>query len=211
MDPTSRYLLPFAAGLTLLLSCTPNKTQVLLGQSEALGTVLAEETARLAGAKKQVAVISPDANWGAVSTVEQAFRDAIRKQGFTVVTAKAANLGDPMRRGPIGLKPADFFEALDKAADAGVIVSFAGAPLLTPAEVTRVKAGHPAILVVATASLGNVQGVWGDPMQLGHLLDAKAIDLAVVDGADPSPDASGKADPARALFAQSYRILRRPN
>jgi len=211
MDRTKRYLLPLTTWVWLVLSCTPKETKALLGPSEALGTVLAEETTRLAGAKKQVAVISPDANWGAVSTAEEAFKNALKKQGFTIVTAKAANLGDPMRRGQIGLKAGDFLEALDKSADAGAMVSFAGAPMLILAEAGRVHPGHPPILVVATASLGNVPGIWGDPMQLARLLEAKIIDLAIIDGADPAAQASGKSDAAHALFAQNYRILRRPN
>lgn len=194
----------------VLLSCKPKEAKVLLAPSEALGTVLAEETTRIAGARKQVAIISPDANWGAVSTVEEAFRNALKNQGFAIATARAANLGDPMRRGRVGLKAGDFSAALDKAADAGAIVSFAGAPMLGPDDAARLPA-HPPVLVVATASLGNVPGVWGDPAQLGRLLEVKAIDLAIVDGADPAAQPPGKSDAAHELFAQNYRILRRPH
>jgi hypothetical protein len=211
MDRTKRYLLFAAAGVMLLLSCKPTETKVLLGPSEALGTVLADEAVRLAGARKQVAVISPDANWGAVSAAEEAFRTALKKQGFTTVTAKAANLGDPMRRSQLGLKAADFLDALDKSVDAGAIVSFAGAPMLGPGDATQVPPGHPPVLVVATASLGNVPGIWGDPVQLARLLEAKTIDLVIVDGADPAGPPAGKSDAAHALFAQNYSILRRPN
>jgi hypothetical protein len=211
MDTANRCFLLAAAGVVLLLSCTPKETKVLLGPSEALGTVLADEAARIAGARKQVAIISPDANWGAVSAVEEAFKSAMKKQGYTTVTAKAANLGDPMRRSQLGLKAGDFLEALDKSADAGAIVSFAGAPMLGLGDATPVKPGHPPVLVVATASLGNVPGIWGDPVQLARLLDAKTVDLVVVDGADPAAQPAGKSDAAHALFAQNYSILRRPN
>jgi hypothetical protein len=211
MDTANRCFLLAAAGVVLLLSCTPKETKALLGPSEALGTVLADEAARIAGARKQVAIISPDANWGAVSAVEEAFKSAMKKQGYTTVTAKAANLGDPMRRSQLGLKAGDFLEALDKSADAGAIVSFAGAPMLGLGDATPVKPGHPPVLVVATASLGNVPGIWGDPVQLARLLDAKTVDLVVVDGADPAAQPAGKSDAAHALFAQNYSILRRPN
>jgi len=193
----------------LFASCKPQQHQALLQPCEALGTVLAEEAARAAGPKKQVAIISPDAHWGAVSTVEQAFRDAMRKQGFTVVIAKAANLGDPMRRGPVGLKVADFLEALDKSSDAGVIVSLAGAPLLGPGEAARARPDHPPVLVVATGSLGNVPGLWCDPLQVARLLEAKIVQLAIVDGglASDAPPA-GKTDATHQLFAQNYHVLR---
>src|ERR1039457_2367361 len=156
-----RALLPLAAVMLLLLSCTPKETKALLGPSEALGTVRAKEAARIAGARKQVAIISPDANWGAASAAEEAFKNALKKQGFTILTAKAANLGDPMRRAQLGLKAGDFLDALDKSAEAGAIVSFAGAPMLSPGDAARVQPGHPPVLVVATASLGNVPGIWG--------------------------------------------------
>ena len=79
-----------------LTACNPKETRVLLQPSQALGVVLAEQTAQLAGAKKRIAVISPDANWGPTSTVEESFKAALQKQGCSVVTAKAANLGDPL-------------------------------------------------------------------------------------------------------------------
>jgi len=166
----------------------------LLRPSEALGAVLAEEAAPLAGLKKQVAIISADASWGAGSTAEEAFKKFMKGRGFTVVTAKAANLGNPMRRGPMGLKAADFLEAIDQSAGAGAIVSFAGAPVFSAGEADRVPAVHPPVLVVATASLGNVPGLWSDPVQLARLLEAKTIDLAVIDGGDPAAQPAGKAD-----------------
>ena len=116
-----------------------------------------------------------------------------------------------MRRGQLGLKAADFFDALDKSADAGAIVSFAGAPVFAPGDATGAHPGHPPVLVVATASLGSVPGLWADPVQLARLLEAKTIDLAIIDGADPAAQPSAKPDAVHALFAQNYRILRRPN
>ncbi len=191
-----------------LASCKPKETRVLLQPSQALGVVLAEQTAQLAGAKKRVAIITPDANWGPVSTAEESFKAAIQKQGFSVVTAKSANLGDPMRSGEVGLKAADFLEALGKSSGAGAIVSFAGAPLLKPGDAGRVPVEHPPVLVVSTATLGNLPGVRAEPMQLGRLLDARVIQLAIVDGSEP---AAAKTDATHELFAQHYRILRRPD
>jgi hypothetical protein len=63
MDTTKRCFLLAAAVVLLLVSCKPKETKVLLGLSEALGRVLADEAARIAGARKQVAIISPDASW----------------------------------------------------------------------------------------------------------------------------------------------------
>jgi hypothetical protein len=135
----------------------------------------------------------------------------MKKQGFSVVTAKSANLGDPMRFRP-GLKAADFFEALEKSADAGAVVSFAGAPLLQQGDAARLSTGqHPPVLVVATMTLGTVPGVATDRLLLANLLEAGVIQLAIVDGADPAAPKTAKDDANHELFAQNYHILRRPD
>jgi hypothetical protein len=108
----------------------------------------------------------------------------------------------------VGLKAADFLDVLEKSADVGAIVSLVGAPLLKPGDLARVPAQHPPVLVVATAMLGNLPGVAGEPMRLARLLDARVIQVAIVDGSDPT---ASKAEPTHELFAQHYRILRRPD
>jgi hypothetical protein len=197
-------------GLALLPGCKPRELQALLQPSQALGSVLAEECARAAGTKKQVALITYDASRGPASTAEQALRDALKQRGFTVVVAKAADLGDPMKSGRLALNAADFFEALEKSAGAGAVISMVGAPSLNEGEVARLNPTHPPVLVVATASLGDKMGVHGDPVQLAQLLEAKVIQLAIIDGADPAAQASANSDPMRQQFAQNYQILRRP-
>jgi hypothetical protein len=135
----------------------------------------------------------------------------MKKHGFSVLTAKSANLGDPMRSRP-GLKAADFFEALEKSADAGAVVSFAGAPLLRDGDAARLGPGkHPPVLVLATMTLGTVPGVASDRLLLANLLEARIIQLAIVDGADPDAPKGGKGDATQELFARNYRILRPPN
>ena len=193
-----------------LTACTPKQTKSLLAPAETLGPVLADETARLAAAKKNITIISYDASWGPPSTVEESFKAALKKQGIAITAIKSANLGDPMRSGEVGLKSAEFFGALEQSPDVGAVVSFAGAPLLKPGEMARLKPDHPPVLVVATAALGTVPGVPGDWTQLGRLLDARVIQVAIVDGADPAAPKPG-ADATRELFAQHYRILRRPD
>jgi hypothetical protein len=160
MTPLSRLwsLSVLAAGLAFFLACRPDETKTLLEPSQALGAVLAEEAMRVAGANKSIAVISHDDSWGPPSPAEQAFKAALEKQGFSAFTAKSASLGDPMGRGGVGLQPDDFLEAVQKAAGAGAIVSFAGAPLLKPEDAPRLPPGHPPILIVATRNLGGQLG-----------------------------------------------------
>jgi hypothetical protein len=202
--------LGLAVLLFLVPACKPKEIKALLEPSQALSSVLAEEAVRLAGAHKQVALITPDASWGPPSNVEEALKGTLRKQGFIVVTAKAADLGNPMLSGVIGLKAADFFEVLEKSTRTGAVISLVGAPLLTPGDAARLSPDHPPVLVVATAMLGDKMGVRGDPLQLARLLEAQVIQLAIIDGGEPAANPPGRPNPTRELFVQNYRILRRP-
>ena len=208
----ARALTLASLGIALLLfpACKPKEIKTLLGPSQALSSVLAEETARLAGAKKEVALIATDASWGPPSSLEEDLKGALKKKGLNVVVAKSANLGNPMFSGTVGLKAADFLEALEKSAGSGAVISLVGAPLLTPADAARLSPDHPPVLVVATAMLGDKMGVRSDPVELAGLLESQIIQVAIIDGADPAANAPGKPDPARELFAKNYRILRRP-
>jgi hypothetical protein len=192
----------------LFSNCRRSETNSLLQPSQALGTVLAEEVARLAGANKRIAIIRPDAKWGGISTAEQLFTAELQKRHFEAMAALPVNVGNPMRRGPIGLGEEDFVNALQKSGSAAAIVSFAGAPQLKSADSTGPGSKHPPVIVVATASLGNVAGVWSDPVQLAALLEADVIQSAIIDNPEPQ-SRSAKGDATHALFDQHFRILHR--
>src|SRR5690349_9043118 len=113
-------------GLLLLLfsGCRPNQeVRALLQPSQALAEVLAQEAVRLAGANRSITLITHDASWGPPSTAEQALRTALKKQNATLDFVKTASLGNPMLSGEVGLKAADFFEAMEKSAKAGAVIS----------------------------------------------------------------------------------------
>ena len=194
--------------LFLVPGCRPKEIQALVQPSEALGDVLAEETVRLAGANHSITLITHDNSWGQPSTAEQALRSALKKRKALLDLVKTANLGNPMLSKEFGLKAADFFDAMEKSANAGAVISLVGAPLLKEGDATRLSSPHPPVLVVATASLGDKMGVHTDPVVLAKLLEAKVIQLAIIDGTDPTPQPAAKPDPNRVLFAQHYRILR---
>ena len=193
-------------------ACMNKKTESLLRPCQALGRVLAEEAMRAAGANKTIAVISPDSRWGPASTLEAALRSTLRARGYSVMVAKLAYLGDPMKMSGVGLQRGDFYEAVQKAANAGALVSIVGAPLLTPAEATPLPAGHPPILVAAVASLGEEPGSPGNRAILEDLLRAKIIQIAIVDGGSQDGlSTASQTNSVRALFDQNYRILREPD
>jgi hypothetical protein len=198
-----------AAVLLLATSaCSRKAVQVLLEPSVALGTVLAEEVIQTAGPKKEIAVISPDASWGPASTVETTFKSVLQSRGYTVVTARSANLGDPMHMSSVGLMASDFAEALEKSSSAGALVSFAGGPQFWQALGARLNAPHPPVFVVATAMLGNVPGLPTDHGQLQAMVNAGAVQVAIIDGAEALP-AAAKTDELHSVFAQNFSQLRK--
>ncbi|WP_040546703.1 hypothetical protein [Pedosphaera parvula] len=207
-----RFSLSALASATILsfmvAGCTPKETQALLAPSEALGKVLAEETAKAAGAKKQIILINPDASWGPTSLAEKAFKAALSKQGFSIASVKSVNVGDPMKSGQVGLKAADFLEALQKSPDAGAVVSFAGAPLLDKASAAGLPLQYPPVLVVATASLGDVPGIGNDRTLLAQMIEARLVQEAIIDGTEAASPTGGKPDADRELFGQHFQILR---
>jgi hypothetical protein len=84
--------------LIALAGCATPETKTLLQPSHALCAVLDEEAAQAAGAKKQVALSLPDANWGPASAIEEVLKAELNQRCVTAVTAKAADLGDPTLR-----------------------------------------------------------------------------------------------------------------
>ena len=212
----SRRRILAAAAMTLsflaLVSCERKEDKILQEPSQALGTVLGDETVQAAGGKKTVVLILPQ--WAANSTAAESFKSALKKQGLTVAFSILADVGSPMGRNGVGLKSADFFVALEKGEGAGAIVSLAGPPLLNAQDMTRLNPNHPPILLVATQSLGygpdgSILGVPADQNYLSGLLDAKIVQLAIVDSGDHSnAEPSGNLDAAHQSFFQHYSILR---
>lgn len=207
----SIFTVCIAGGLCLVsVSCKKKEVQAWQDSSQALGAVLAEETAKAAGNKKEIALISPTPAGVAPSKVQEAFESALKKKGYSITGTKTADVGDPMRPGPVGLKAADFFEALEKFSQAGAVVSLAGPPMLKPGEESRSGSAHPPILVVATASLGNTPGFPGEKVRLAEMVDAGLIQSAIVDGAEPAAPAAKDSDSTRKVFNENFRILRKP-
>jgi len=194
---------------SLFVSCGTKEAHELLKPPQALGVVAAEEAERLAGPKKQIVILVPDASWGPASTVEVALRATLKKHGFTAVSARPPNLGDPMKAGEVGLPASAFLETIESSRDAGAIVSLAGAPLFKPGEALKAGAEHPPVLVIAVLAMGNVPGIPGDRLKLAQLLESKTISTAIIDGPDAARTAA-KQDATHELFANNFRFLRRP-
>lgn len=194
----------FCALLLSFSACQPKEINQLADAGSALKTVFALETAKVAGANKQVVMIVPNATKGPAAAIGGEFKSALQKQGLSVVEMKPVDLGDPMRYDQYGLKADDFFAVLQKHSSVGAIVSLVGAPIIQANDVGKIPAIHPPVLVIATRQIGIALGVPTNPTVLEQMVNAKIIQLAVLDGAG----SSGKPDEAHKIFDQQFRILR---
>ncbi|MEO5802050.1 MAG: hypothetical protein ABIR24_00850 [Verrucomicrobiota bacterium] len=194
----------FFCGLLLAFNaCKPKAIDELSDSGTALKNVLAIETAQVAHAKRQVVLIVPNAAQGPAASLAGDFKTALEKKGLSV-QVRPVDLGDPMHYNEFGLKAADFLDVLQKHSGAGAIVSMVGAPLVRPNDLNKISAGGPAVLVIATRQIGLAPGVPTNPTVLEHMIAAKIIHLAIVDG----PGSSDKPDGAYKNFDQHFRILR---
>ncbi len=201
MNAPSLRVLSLCGLVLAFAACKPNGA---IDGSDSLQTVLALETAQAASANKQVVLIASNAVQGPGATVRKEFKVALEKQGLSVVEIKQADLGDPMRYDEFGLKATDFLEVMRKHSGVGAIISLVGAPLLRVNDFSSLQSTHPPVLVVATRQIGFAPGVPANPGVLEQMLNAKIIQVAIVEGAGTS----GKSDKAYKTFDQNYRIFR---
>ncbi len=196
--------LSFFGLLLILAACKPSGVDGVLDVTAALRKVLAVETAQAATASKQVILLAPKIAQGPAASLGDEFKAALKAEGLSV-EVQLVDLGDPMSYGNYGWKAADFFEAVQKHAGVGAIVSLIGLPKLGASDLARVPANHPPILAVATRQIGLAPGVSPPPGALEQMLKTKVVQIAIVEGTGTTV---GKSDKAYKIFDQHFQILR---
>ena len=175
----------------------------------ALGSAVAEETAKLAGPNGRVVLMVVDtANYdiSTLDTLVTSFRKTLGKKGRATITAvekfrvppttfmalTAGTLVPPSA----GLSPEQFTRVLATHGNADTIVSFVGVPPLSAEHSAELKAKRIKIVVVSDR----------DPW-LPDLLQAGAIQLAVVPRVQPTSQSGKKDGAARNWFNDNYELL----
>ena len=189
-----------AAVVSVYLAVTGGSPKVDLDPYEVLGTVTAEETAKLLGDKGKVLVIvrdtGPDRNPSTEAEL-RAFQQALKKRAGLSVEVERFRVTPMLMMATGGALPADeLFKALERHANTGAVVLFLGFPLLADPEIDALRQAGIKSVVVSALRPG-----------YKRLLERQAINVAIV----PRPDAPAPGGPAprtvRERFDQQYRIL----
>ena len=197
-------ILATAASLYFLLHKPTEKAeQAATSASEALGQRAAEEVARLVGNKGQIAVLSLEIAPGQAPTFVaqmEMFARTLKRHGVKIGATKLMPGGLTSLVLGTGLPAQDYVELIQRAPNAGAVVSFVGPPNLPPAELQKFQADHPPLVVVDT--FGVLKG-----RALPAMLETKAVALAFV----PLNSVEAEKEKQQAnLFDRYYRILRPP-
>lgn len=167
----------------------------------ALGQRAAAETLELLQGRQQVVVVGLDAGLGEGTSYEpvmKTFQQKLKQKGVRI--AATTPLPGGMRGAMMGarLSAKSYFNLLDKAPDAGAVVSFAGLPAMKAAELKSFHSRHPPLVVV---------DVFGgaSKMALAQSVAENTVALAFVQrlGTD-----SEKENKSSDLLAHYYEILR---
>jgi|GEM_PF-357102 len=195
--------------ITIFYNQFDRRPKVDVAPFEALGSAVAEETAKLSGPSGRVVLLIVDTAKYKIPTLDTlvtSFRKTLEKRGHATITAmekfrvppatfmalSAGTLVPPSA----GLSPEQFAKVLAAHGNADVIVSFVGVPPLSAESIGELKAKRIRIVVVSDR----------EPWLL-DLLQAGAIHLAVVPRAQPTSQSGKKDGAGRNWFNDNYELL----
>lgn len=189
-----------AAVVSLYLAFGTRSQKINLDSYEVLGSVTAEETAKLLGNKGQVLIMARDTGADKNPSVEaelKALQQTLRKYGgLSVITEKIQVTPMLMMSTGGGVPPDQLLKACRTHPNIAAIVLFFGIPELAAGEIEALKQCG-AKIIVASAFRPGYQ----------RLLERQVIHLAIV----PRPDASTsttKRQTLRERFNQEYIVMR---
>jgi hypothetical protein len=166
---------------------------------EAVGQVLAEEVAKMAGGSGQIVLLSRDTTVfkspATVSLVKGFFK-TLRTAGRSVAATNLFKV-DPNRL--IRVPPGDFFEILRKLSEQDVVVSLMGPPLLSAEQ--RAKLGDKHARVVAFCS-----GPLPRQVNLKEVFEQGLLSVAIISRPTISMSPP-QANVPRAWFDYLYQVI----
>jgi len=143
-----------AAVISVYYALAGRSEKIDLDTYSVLGTISAEQSAKLAGNKGQVLIMIPDSGPSKNPSVEaeiKAFEKTINKQkGMTSAVEKVEVSAMTMMATGGGVPVEQFFKALEKHKGAAVLALFFGFPDLTGADLDRFKQYRLKTLVVSS-------------------------------------------------------------
>jgi hypothetical protein len=188
------------AGLGVLIASCERAAPLDRELHSAIGQALAQESVHLLGPGGRLTVITRDTEAFPQPALDLLFKSFKREAARAHAQIGDVHLiqTDPLR--PIDVPPGDFYELIRRGAPGDVIVSFQGAPLLSPGQ--RAALGQIKPKIVAFCP-GNA----GETLDLRALFDTGLLH-AVLAGKAPSTAASSGGAPIRSSFDQLYQVVR---
>ena len=189
-----------AAVVCVYFAVTGGSQKVNLDPYQALGTVTAEETAKLLGDKGQVLVIVRGFGANQNPSVEaelQAFEQTVKKHpglGMQVEKFQASPMLMMATGG--GLPAEELFKALSSHANLNAVVMFLGFPQLADAQLADLKQSGIKAVVVSSLRPGYKQ-----------LLEQQVIHVVIVPRPEPPPAGGPTPKTVRERFDQEYLIF----
>jgi hypothetical protein len=189
-----------AVAISIYFSLAGRSQRVNVDTYEVLGTVTAEETAKLIGNKGQVLVMARDSGADKIPSLEAellAFYQTLKKHAaISVITEKVTVTPMLMMSTGGGVPPDELFKALETHANVAAVVLFFGFPQLADAELETLKKYGAKTIVVSSFH-----------PDYKRLLEQQAIHMAIVPRPD-SPEPGGRAPRTlRERFDQDYAIV----
>jgi len=172
-----------------------------VGLHRHIGAVLAEQTAKAAGRKGHVVIITIDTrDWPELYTQLAAFKVALKKLGDYDVKEYQMDTKDQPKYGVgSGLSGRRYVRTAKKNPNADVFVSFVGAPKLTQEEVAEL--GTKPKLIVESRSGDNVPGLFENKLALAAVVSRFQF---------PAPVPAKPKTPEE-WFTKRYQILTADN
>jgi hypothetical protein len=190
-----------AAGVYFATGNRSQKTN--LDIYDVVGTVTAEETAKLLGNQGQVLILTRDLGPVKDPSLEaqlEGFQQALKKQrGMSVAVEKIKIPPMQMMALGGGVPPDQFFKALQTHPNLGAVVLFFGFPQLADPEIETLKKTGVKVVVISSLRPG-----------YERLLERQAIHLAIVPRPEPPPEGAPAPRTARERFDRENLILKSP-
>jgi hypothetical protein len=189
-----------------LLVRTFSGPRIDLDPYRALGTVAAEEAARLCGGRGHLVLVVPDTSQGNDPVLEAqvlAFRQALQRRGGVRLGSVETVVMDPFLSMQTGgaIPPEQFLALRQRHADAAALVLFIPFPPVVGPGFESPQPGVPRLMVVSAALPG-----------YEALIQRGIIDLAILprSSGETAPPTPEPADPLQAIFDREYLLLRSP-
>jgi hypothetical protein len=208
LSPSRKNVLIVSVAIAAILGscCFIYFTQVKaakynIGLHQRIGEALAEQAAKIVGAKGHIVTIAIDTkDWPELKTQLTAFKTALKKLGQYEIREYEMDTKDQPKYGVgSGLSSKRYVRTVKKNPNADLFVSFIGAPKLTADEVAEL--GPKPKLLVESRSGDNLPGLFDKNLVVGAIVSRFQFPA-------PGPEKPGTP---QEWFVKRYQILNADN